>query len=71
MPPCKRGGLFKLFKMKLVAENTTVGKIFLGVAWFFTVLSGQEISYILSGIASVLAAIYWVIKIKKETKKKQ
>lgn len=46
-----------------------LGKVMLGAAWVFTILSGQQISYVLSGIASILAAIYWVVKIKKELKK--
>jgi hypothetical protein len=46
------------------------GKLMLIVAWVFALISGQIVSIVFSVIASCLAGIYWVIKIKKELKQK-
>lgn len=50
-------------------NSTHLGKLMLVIGWGFTVISGQIVCYMLSGAASVLAIVYWMIKIGKELKK--
>lgn len=50
-------------------HDTLLGKVLIGAAWVCTIISGQVVAYVLSSIASVLAIIYWLIKINKELKK--
>jgi hypothetical protein len=46
------------------------GKVMLVVAWILTIASGQLVCYVLSACASVMAGLYWGIKIYKEVKAK-
>lgn len=47
------------------------GKLMLVIAWVFALMSGQIISCVFSVLASCLAGVYWVLKIRRELKKKK
>ena len=46
------------------------GKVLLIIAWVFALVSGHIVSVVFSVVASCLAGIYWLIKIRKELKQK-